>query len=97
MRRSCHDFIVRGYETKRLKPFRYLDLLDDRLLVDEVLGRVSAVRADPRRQPLACEQLVHWPASSSSMGIPANLATRNASAGVTARLPVATFWIESHS
>jgi hypothetical protein len=39
----------------------------------------------------------HWPASSSSMGIPANRATRSASAGVTARLPVATFWIESYS
>ena len=33
----------------------------------------------------------------SSMVIPANRATRNASAGVTARLPVATFWIEFYS
>lgn len=39
----------------------------------------------------------HCPASSSSMVTPANRATRSASAGVTARLPVATFWIESHS
>ena len=31
------------------------------------------------------------------MATPANRATRSASAGVTARLPVATFWIESHS
>jgi hypothetical protein len=28
---------------------------------------------------------------------PATLATRSASAGVTERFPVATFWIESHS
>ena len=31
------------------------------------------------------------------MAIPTNRATRSASTGVTARLPVATFWIESHS
>jgi hypothetical protein len=31
------------------------------------------------------------------MGTTANRATRSASAGVTARLPVATFWIEAHS
>jgi len=31
------------------------------------------------------------------MGIPANRATRSARAGVTARLPVATFWRLSHS
>jgi hypothetical protein len=31
------------------------------------------------------------------MAIPVNRATRSASAGVTARLPVATFWMLSHS
>jgi hypothetical protein len=52
----------RGYPVTKLasrSTFRYLDLLDHRLLVDEVLGRVPAVGADPGRQPLPREQLVH--------------------------------------
>ena len=50
-----------GNEMMSLHHFVTFDLLDDRLLVDEVLGRVPAVGADPRREPLAGEELVHRP------------------------------------
>jgi hypothetical protein len=39
--------------------FRYLDLLDDRLLVNKIVQGVPTVRAYPGRQPLAREQIVH--------------------------------------
>jgi len=40
-----------GHETKYVTRFRYLNLLDDRFLVGEVVGRVAAVRAHPGREP----------------------------------------------
>jgi len=48
-----------GNEMVKYQPIRYLALFDDRFLVDEVLGWVAAVRADPGREPLAGEQFVH--------------------------------------
>ena len=59
-RGSYHLARALGYETALMPQFRYLDLLDDRLLVDEVVRRrVTAVGAHPRRQPLPREELVH--------------------------------------
>jgi hypothetical protein len=75
---------VPWHETTSLPWFRYLALLDD--------ATPSTKSSGGYPQCGQTRDEIHCPASSSSMPIPANRATRSARAGVTARLPVATFW-----
>lgn len=60
-------------------------MIDDRLLVDEVVRRVAALRAHSRRQPLAGEELVHPYARKPG--------DAQRERRVTARLLVATFML----